>query len=521
MGAYLFPLLQLQRFFIPALIGYALWAIWRTALRKDMAVGLALYLALVVIVDGFLNTGIFLPGMEKGSIRYSEVCALFLLANRPAFQSDSGFRTFVQFFVSLYFLLLVVSVFRSSPVTAGIFEFRRLIIPQLLALAIARRGLGSVEEYRRFFFALSLVVLICAVFVFWDVFFDRLLLKSDMIYKPEYWTNRKHGRFGGFFLNPNLMGAFVALVFPPTFIQALNETRRWPRRCAWAALLGLLFCLVETQSRAPLISFVGALILLSFGPCGGMSKARRIGFVVLLGTVFVTAMPGFYKHAVERFSSLDEESSMEKRSRESVWTFTEKIIADHPLAGVGFGEQQYINAMEAYGFSEMFHEAPLDNPHNSYLQMTVYAGFPALIVFLIANLALLAGGAVFSFRSSGGHSPIVFGLTVAIAGFLVACYPDMHLFTQNVSTVYWTMFGLLCGALTNRPGTVAERAVPTKVRISGSRARSMPAADGRRAGAALVLEAGTRADVEWRADGATRGHRPQRAERGSVRGPAN
>ena len=83
MRAYFTPFLELQRFFIPALLILLIWAIWRMVFRKDLAVGLALYACLVVVVDGFYNTGIYMPGLAKGSVRYSEVCALFLLLSCP------------------------------------------------------------------------------------------------------------------------------------------------------------------------------------------------------------------------------------------------------------------------------------------------------------------------------------------------------------------------------------------------------------------------------------------------------
>jgi hypothetical protein len=111
---YLTPLIQLQRFFLPVLVGFLLWASWRTVWRRDLAVGLGLYLALVIIVDGFMNTGIFLPGLEKGSIRYSELCAGFLLFSRPPAAPRQSPYFAVCVFVTLYFLLLFVSVFRTD-----------------------------------------------------------------------------------------------------------------------------------------------------------------------------------------------------------------------------------------------------------------------------------------------------------------------------------------------------------------------------------------------------------------------
>lgn len=272
MSSYLTPLLQFQRFFLPALFILLGWAIWRTVWRKDSAVGLALYLGLVIVVDSFLNTGIYLPGLGTGSIRYSELCAVFLLINRPPAPSECSLLRTVKYLVGFYFALLFLSALGSDPMLAGIFEFRRLMIPQIIAFLVATRGLGSREDYRRFFLCLIALAIIMGLFVFWDVFFDRWLLKSEMLFKPEYYMNRKQGRFGGVFLNPNFLGAFVVLVFPPAFVWTLNEHQRGWRLFAWTGLLALVFSLVQTQSRGPLLAFGLALLMLAFGPFPGLSR---------------------------------------------------------------------------------------------------------------------------------------------------------------------------------------------------------------------------------------------------------
>ena len=64
MRNYLTPLIEVQRLFIPALLLLLLWAFWRTVVRKDFAAGLALYLGLVIVVDCFLNTGLYIPGLD-------------------------------------------------------------------------------------------------------------------------------------------------------------------------------------------------------------------------------------------------------------------------------------------------------------------------------------------------------------------------------------------------------------------------------------------------------------------------
>lgn len=228
---------------------------------------------------------------------------------------------------------------------AGIFEFRRSMIPQIIAFLVATRGLGSREDYRRFFLCLIALAIIMGLFVFWDVFFDCWLLKSEMLFKPEYYMNRKQGRFGGVFLNPNFLGAFVVLVFPPAFVWTLNEHQRGWRLFAWTGLLALVFSLVQTQSRGPLLAFGGSSDAGFWGHflgCRGYDDPSFLTFFLALSfhSLFFF-MPGFFQHAAERFATLDNEESEVEASRQTNWIYTGRIIADHPLGGVGFGEQQF------------------------------------------------------------------------------------------------------------------------------------------------------------------------------------
>jgi hypothetical protein len=446
----LIPLLPLQRTFVPVLLIVFLWAIWRGIFKKDLAVGLALYLGLVVIVDGFMNTGIYLPGLEKGSIRYSEICALILMFNRPASVAAPPRRLITWLFAS-YFLLMWVAALRSTPVMPGILEFRSIIIPQIIAFTLAKRGLGTSESYRRFFMSLTVLVVLVGLFDFWDMYFDRWILKSEVLDKPIYAHNRELNRFGSVFLNPNYLGAFVTLVFPALFVQTLNERRFGPRLWGGIGLLSLLFCLVETQSRGPLLAFGIVVALLIVGPCGGVSRSRRVGFLALGVLVFALFMPGFFTHASERFSQLDEETATEGRTRETTWRYTQRIVAAHPVAGIGFGEGGFMQAMTDFGFVEEFGLEPLDAPHNSYLQVAVYAGVPALLVFLIANLALIGKAFSVSLRGDAGHAATVFGLAVGLIGFLASIFPDIQLFTANVAPLYWVFFGLLLAQVSAAP----------------------------------------------------------------------
>lgn len=441
------PLLFFQRFIVPTILILLIWSIWRTVFKKDFAVGLGLYVSLVVLVDGFFNTGLYIPGLEKGSIRYSELCALFLLFQRPPAPQSSPIRRTVLFLVCAYFLLMFVAAVRAEPLMAGIFDFRRTIVPQILAFALAMRGFNSAEDYRRFMLCLATLALIVSLFCFWDVFFDRWLFRSDMLNKPEYYINRRQGRFGSVFLNPNFFGAFIVLIVPALFMLALHEKVRKYRIYLGIVLLGLMFSLVQTQSRGPLLAFVLSIVLLVLGPAGQISRMRRLGGLLVALLAFVMVLPGFFERATARFDadSFEKEKSELEVSRASMWEYTRRLIGENPILGIGLGEKQFLRAMENTDFRRRYGRGSLDNPHNSYLQAAVYAGLPALGCFLLANLLLLMKSISISVRTSasGPDAGAVFGLAIGLAGLLTCMYPDMHLFTQNVGPLYWLFLSML------------------------------------------------------------------------------
>ncbi len=445
-------LIPFEIFFKPALILLLLWSVYRTVFKKDKPAGLALYLALVIIVDGFLNTGIFIPGFESGSIKYSEVCALFLVFNKSSIRPDGKNDRLILLLVLSYFLLLFYASIRGYTLAFGMFTFRRIVIPQIIAFLVAYRGFKDIEDYKHFLLYLIPILLIIGLFTFWDVFFDRVtLLKSDMLGKPEYWNNKRAGRYGSFFLNPNFMGAFAVLVFPGIFVRTFFEKNNRKRIFCLSGLLALTFALIETQSRGPFLAFVVSGFFFTVIPLKRFPIVKKIGFITLFLFMVGLFMPGFFKHMTERFDTLKAEESEKTVSRESVWEYTEKIISDYPFFGIGIGEIQFKDYMLKYGFEDEYNRMPLDNPHNSYLQIAVHAGIPALVIFITLNFLLIKKGIAFILKNKQEENTLYLaGFLSGIVGFLSCIYVDMHMFTQNVAPVYWLLFGLAYSLINTR-----------------------------------------------------------------------
>jgi O-antigen ligase len=470
------PLIVFQPLFIPVLLCVALWAVWRIVIKRDYAIGLVLYISLVVVVDGFMNTGLFLPGMEKGSIHYSEVLAAFMLANQPSLSTTWAPRKTILCLVGIYFSLLFLSMLRTDPLLPSVFEFRRLIVPQIVGFLVARRGLGSPDGLRRFFAGLTTLIGLIALFIAWDLFFDRTILKSDMLDNPIYWFNREKNRFGSFFLNPNYLAGFIVMVFPPMFVWMLSEQQRSRRIYALIGLMALAFSLVQTQSRAPLLAFGATMMLLILGPSTSVSRARRMAFVALFAGVYFAISPGALSHAVQRFNTLNTEETAENgRSRQTTWRYTAMMIAEHPIGGIGFGESQFMRSMNELGYTYEFGGESLDAPHNSFLQATAYAGIPALLALLLANGLTLGRAFLISLkRRPVKNGPYAFGLAVGITGFLACVTTDLQLFSQMIAPVYWTFFGLFVSVVQDAYTLSADDGQPTLGAASGPSAPPRP-----------------------------------------------
>jgi len=446
-------LLQFQRLFIPGLILLLLWAIYRTILKKDRPVGLVLFIALIIIVDYFFNTGIYIPGMEQGSIRYSEVICFFLLLQGTKTKPAGGRNNLIVFLTWVYFLLFFYAALRAFTFGNGMNNYRRIIIPQILAAWISYKGFNEQEDYKRFLFFFMFLVIIIGLFVFWDAIFDRWLLHSEMLHKFTYTSDRRQGRFGGFFLNPNIAGGFCVLMLPSMLLLTIRQKTLVKRIFCWGGLLLFLFALIKTESRGPMLGFVLALLFLVVMPTRQFPLRRKIGALIVTILVLSFFLPGFYQAATTRFGSFEKDESEDEVSRLSIWEFTIKgPIADHPFFGIGLGEPRYFWTMIDYGFKDIYEKYPLHNPHSSYLEIAVMSGCITLTVFLWIIGLVLSRNIGFILRQNEHELSLwLLGMTSGMVGFLFCISVDMQMFNPSVAPVFWVILFLSFAISSSNP----------------------------------------------------------------------
>lgn len=178
------------------------------------------------------------------------------------------------------------------------------------------------------------------------------------------------GRLDGLGLNPNYLGAMLAL----PLVAAVGLARR-THRAGWLAPAAICLAgIVATQSRGAFVASVaGAAVILVQG------RPRRIKALILAAmTVAGATLPGLIG-AVERFAvgrRPAAQLSSNTSAREHAARFAADVAAAHPLRGIGYGE-----------FPSYAAKSPLFGlyiaTHDDYLRLAAEAGALTLVVFLV------------------------------------------------------------------------------------------------------------------------------------------
>jgi hypothetical protein len=242
-----------------------------------------------------------------------------------------------------------------------------------------------------------------------------------------------HGRLQGLDLNPNYLGALVAI--PLVAAAGLAFTTRRP---VWLlAALPSLVALFDTGSRGALIAAAAGFIVL-FARRGWRRQPLLIGAVVIGGLAMLS---GFLDAAALPLGRSSAELEYNNSVRASTAKFALDVALSHPLRGIGYAMYPPL-AGSSHGIGLYI------NTHNDYLRLSAESGGAALGLFLI----LLWLG-LWRRPSSLEHPaalPVLRAVTVAYAvGLLFA----NTLANLTVTAPFWVALGCLIAA---RRGSSSE-----------------------------------------------------------------
>jgi len=227
-------------------------------------------------------------------------------------------------------------------------------------------------------------------------------------------------RAQGSFTHPAQLAFWLLLAISPTLI--LTTVGRPGLRPVMLLAAGLSIAgLLLTLTRGAVVGFAGSLaVLLAWRPF------RRFALALLvLGAVFTAVNFNAISHSREisvvatRLSTVAQ-GAQAGGERTLIWRTTPRIIADHPLLGVGAGN--YSTVSLAYGLSEG--GLPFEHAHDLALTVAAERGLIALAALIWFLLAVgRAGLAALGERASELY-PYALGLCAALFGLFIDSFVD-------------------------------------------------------------------------------------------------
>lgn len=219
---------------------------------------------------------------------------------------------------------------------------------------------------------------------------------------------------GGAFEDNNDYALLLNVAAPIAFYVARAETNRWLRRICYTLSAMMMITVLFSLSRGGFLGLCFVLIGLAL-----KSKHKMTGIlvVVLAGSITFALLPN---RVVERVGTIRTatETDQSAQMRFDAWRVSLQIIADYPALGVGPR-----NIMELYGRYQQTDNARVS--HNSFLQIAVDAGLPALLMFLalIALSFFRLRRARQALKDGSPNSRLInysHGLEVALLGYLIS-----------------------------------------------------------------------------------------------------
>jgi putative inorganic carbon (hco3(-)) transporter len=237
-------------------------------------------------------------------------------------------------------------------------------------------------------------------------------------------------RIGGTFGTPNGAAAYLCLMLPLALGVLVSNERGNLRSLAIMTLPVGLLALVITQSRGGWISFaLSAGLIAMWAVRQKMINPRTVAVAGLGVVLLIVVLWGPIGH---RLLGSDGGSAS---SRVSLAQMAEQMIKAKPLFGVGVNN--YGINLPKYA-SPRFDGAWMYTVHDRYLLVWAEAGVFALIAYLTFLGVTLRRGWVAMRRRDPWLSPIVVGLTAAVAGQMVHMAVDIFQDRPQVEGLWLT-----------------------------------------------------------------------------------
>jgi O-antigen ligase len=242
-------------------------------------------------------------------------------------------------------------------------------------------------------------------------------------------STRRLGIFQFYMTTSELM-MMSALLIVPFLLHP-----KTPSRLRWIALAGLvpiLISLYATVTRGAYLATAAGILIIA------LIRNRKLIVpflaVILLAAIF--APP----YVQDRVKSIVDLQHPENQSRLMLWTLGAKIVADHPIVGVGD-----IDLHELFvQYSPPGTDIPWGHVHNTLLQLLVslgVVGFVAILA-LFGRIVIVEWQVYKRVKDDWLAGSFALGAIAVFAGFQVNGLTEWSFGDQEVVLLLWTTLGL-------------------------------------------------------------------------------
>lgn len=240
---------------------------------------------------------------------------------------------------------------------------------------------------------------------------------------------------------------FLVLVIPLAIATGFLASPLWLRSAGFVTLVMSGVCLISTQSRAGLLSFIAgfwatawlvrtraALILASM-----VSLGLVVGFLVTIG-IRVGAVP--LENGGSHVKAPFQTSVYSIIHRFDIWAFTLDEIGKHWLIGIGYGKDNFLNV---YGQEQEMNVATGHAPvkkagtHNILLYYALHVGIPGMLIFCWLYASILLRTIQESQLSEQWLDRIILcGIGGGTVGFATRLQFD-QMFVGSLAVFFWVL----------------------------------------------------------------------------------
>lgn len=252
---------------------------------------------------------------------------------------------------------------------------------------------------------------------------------------------------------PGRSGAFMIALLPTAVLLFLKGEDWRLRVVALAVVSSMVLNLLVLRDRG---SWVGCLVsLAAIALLSRRSKGLLLLYTLMASVVLLSILLGIITPIASSGGVTEWAQRLADTERMTIWTnIWRGVPSVSPLVGIGWSADLFDsfmirNATIGSGrYGERWTQIYLGfrHPHNSYLQLLLYAGFPAFITFLMA-LAYVYTKVIRTLR--GRHDTFAHTALLAVsAGALavsVEAIADLTLWHLVLAGIFWVLMGAAFG----------------------------------------------------------------------------